>query len=162
MKLGNGYGSITKMSGNRRNKWRVRLPYTEEDRKLGKKRINLGYFHTKSEALQALAEYHNDPELFLNRETTFEDVYNLWNKKHFETLAYYTINGYTNAFKKCEKIHKMPINEIRLCHLQDIIDNAKGNYRVKENIRHLMNQVFNYAILNDTVKKSYVKGKDSF
>ena len=158
MKLGNGYGSITKMSGNRRKKWRVRLPYSEADRLEGKKRVTLGYFSTKAEALQALAEYHKDPEIYLNRETTFMDVYNLWKVTHYKNLNHQTINGYENAYKKCVLIQNMPINEIKLHHLQTIIDNAPGNYRIKENIRLLMNQVFNYAILNDMVKKSYVKG----
>ncbi len=144
------------MSGNRRKRWRVRLPYSEEDRKLGKKRISLGYFSTKSEALQALAKYHNDPELFLNREPTFEDIYNLWKTTHYKDLSHYTINGYENAYKKCILIQNMPINDIRLHHLQTIIDITPGNYRVKENIRLLMNQIFNYAIFNDMLKKSYV------
>ena len=97
MKLGNGYGSITKMTGNRRKKWRVRLPYSEADRLEGKKRVTLGYFSTKAEALQALAEYHKVPEIYLNREMTFTDVYNLWKTTHYKNLNHQTINGYENA-----------------------------------------------------------------
>ena len=65
MKLPNGYGSVTKMSGKRRHPWRVRKtakwamdPTTGKAKQLY---TTVGYYATKAEALQALSDFNRDP-----------------------------------------------------------------------------------------------------
>ena len=56
MKLPNYYGSISKLSGNRRKPYMVRISseaeYDEEKKDFIKKRITLGYYKTKKEAFR--------------------------------------------------------------------------------------------------------------
>ena len=54
MKLPNQYGTITKLSGNRRR------PYIIKEGKSGKQRV-IGYAKTRADALTLLAQYNNDP-----------------------------------------------------------------------------------------------------
>lgn len=56
MKLPNGYGSVYKLSGNRRNPWVacVTIGYNKETR--NQERRVIGYFPNKPKALNALAE----------------------------------------------------------------------------------------------------------
>ena len=156
MKLANGYGSVYKLSGKRRKKWIVRLPYSEESRINGEKRKTLGYYSTKTEALNALMEYHKNPDIYLNRETTLKTVYNLWFPSHYKNMSEHTIKIYQRAFNRMESIQDMPINNIKLHHLQEIIDSMTVS--CAEQAKILMGLLFNYAVLNDMCIKSYVKG----
>lgn len=159
MKLQNGFGSICKQKDcKRRNPWRVYLPFSEADRRAGKKRMTLGCFRTKTEAINALTEYHKNPDIFLHRETTFEEVYDLWSENHFKGLSGYTVAGYRTAFRHCEPISQRAICELRLIDLQNIINNAEGGYRKKENIKQFMGHIFRYALLNDIIAKDYTPG----
>ena len=54
MKLPNKYGTITKLSGNRRR------PYIIKEGKSGKQRV-IGYAETRAKALDILAKYNNTP-----------------------------------------------------------------------------------------------------
>ena len=110
MRLPNGYGNVSKLSGNRRKPWRVRktIGFEYYDRltksivdetdtefiKLsmdvlpdGKKRLmikqkfaTLGYYPTRSEALTALANYNNDPYDLHMDTMTFSEVYDKWSR----------------------------------------------------------------------------------
>ena len=60
MKLPNGYGSVTKLTGNRRKPYMARIckgdVYDGKLQDFKPKRIVLGYYATKKDALKALAE----------------------------------------------------------------------------------------------------------
>ncbi len=156
MKLANGYGSIYKLSGRRRKPWIVRLPYSEESRMKGEKRQILGYYSTKKEALTSLAEYHKNPELYLNKETTLKTVYELWSPLHYKTLNPGTVKNYVNAYKNLGDLVNIPINEIRLHHLQSLVDSFKPI--LAKQVKVLLGMLFDYAVMNDMCQKSYVKG----
>ena len=60
MKHPNGYGSIFKLSGNRRNPFAVRITTGWDDD--GKQVYEyLGYFPSRKKAMVALADYNNNP-----------------------------------------------------------------------------------------------------
>jgi len=156
MKLANGYGSVYKLSGKRRKKWIVRLPYSEESRINGEKRKILGYYSTKTEALNALMEYHKNPDIYLNRETTLRKVYEIWSPIHYKKLNPGTVDMYEYTYKNLTPLLDIPINEIRLYHLQNFIDGVKPVLAKKSKI--LLGLLFDYAVMNDMCVKSYVKG----
>ena len=156
MKLANGYGSVYKLSGKRRKKWIVRLPYSEESRINGEKRKTLGYYSTKTEALNALMEYHKNPDIYLNRETTLRKVYDLWSAGHYKMISEQSKIMYMCAFNNCKSIQDIPINDIKLYHLQNLINELPVS--TAKLVKMILNLLFNYAILNDMCVKSYVKG----
>ena len=54
MKLPNNYGSVSKLSGNRRRPYIMR-------KSLDGKQMVIGYYPTKEKALQVLADYNRQP-----------------------------------------------------------------------------------------------------
>ena len=76
MKLPNGYGSVTKLSGNRRKPYLARVTLgwitDEQTGKTVQNRVPLGTFKTKKEALQALSGaplYHHNSACFLHQQS---------------------------------------------------------------------------------------------
>lgn len=65
MKLPNGYGSVTKLSGKRRKPYLVRKTTGYHIDPIKEKKVNdyiiIGYAATKAEGLQMLADYNNNP-----------------------------------------------------------------------------------------------------
>ena len=63
MKLPNGFGSIYKLKGNRRNPYMVVLTkgYVRVKNNIKREKMILGYYCTKKEALSALTNYHENP-----------------------------------------------------------------------------------------------------
>lgn len=81
-RLPNGFGSISKLSGQRRRPYVVRSPATfrlTSDRKDGhhKEQI-IGYAKTYNEAYQMLMDFHNNPYDADKRNITFGEVVNYW------------------------------------------------------------------------------------
>ena len=90
MKMPNGYGSVTKLSGNRRKPWIVRISekttFDRDNNKAKIKRSILGYYATRKEALQALADYNESP-YNLTGDKTFLEIYYIWKKKNYDSLS---------------------------------------------------------------------------
>ncbi len=80
MKLPNGYGSVYKLSGKRRNPWVARKTVGWEINEKSKKAQPvyrfIGYYPTKSQAMKALAEYNLDPNDFSS--ITFAELFSRW------------------------------------------------------------------------------------
>ena len=68
MKLPNGYGTVTKLSGNRRK------PYVVKEGISGKQKP-IGYTATREEGLILLAQYNNDPWDIQTDKITFQELY---------------------------------------------------------------------------------------
>lgn len=110
MKLPNGYGSIYRLKGSRRNPYRVVISqgYSIIDDKLKLKRTTLGYYPTKKEALAALTNYHENPYDINVDKITFEELYSKWFENHFKTLSNKSsIRTYKAAFNHSKPIHKL-------------------------------------------------------
>ncbi len=79
MKLPNGFGSVYKLSGNRRNPYRAivteRWLIDSDTGKWKQKRKTIGYYESKKDALQALADYNKSPYDVDASKVTFAEVY---------------------------------------------------------------------------------------
>lgn len=159
MKNPNGYGSITKLSGHRRNPYMVRITDGRRiDKKTGNIHLNrliLGYYPTRKAAVQALAEYNTNPYDLNIQKITLGEIYENWSEKKFESISKKTISSYTAAYKHMESLKGVPIRSLKKMHLQEVIDNCTSGYQTKRNIRTLFNQLFSYAMENDIVEKNY-------
>lgn len=81
MKLPNGYGSVIKLSGNRRKPWRARKTsgyILNDNGKTVQQYIELGCYETKAEALKDLAKYNECPYNVKDANKTFSEIYELW------------------------------------------------------------------------------------
>ena len=116
----------------------------------------LGYYETQQKAMTALSEYNSSPYDITRETITFERVYHLWSKEHFKKVSDSSIERYSNAYKKyCKSLYKMRFKDIRLSHLQGVIDDSGMAHPTRASIKTLFNVLFTYAMKNDIVEKNY-------
>ena len=145
MKLPNGYGSVTKLKGNRRKPWMIR--------KNGKP---IGYTRTKREALAMLAEYNkNDWEVGEN--LTFEEVYHLLEKHVMPQLSEGTQRHYRGKFKLCEPLHDKPYRTLNQIHFRTIINSTSSTPNAKQKMLQFLRAMDKVAYNFDVITKQYTK-----
>lgn len=155
MKLPNGYGNISKMSGKRRNPWRVRKtakwvmdPTTGKAKQLY---ITVGYYATKAEALQALSDFNKDPFDLKFSSKTIKEVYEEWSERKFTEISEQNIKGYRAAWKLCEPIQNMRFVDIRIDHLQKIVDESGKNTPTLKKFKVMLKGLFDYAVVHGII-----------
>ena len=157
MRLPNGFGNVSKLSGKRRNPWRARKTtgwvIDEKTKKLKQEYVTIGYYPTRQLALQALSEYNANPYDLYADKTTFAEVYEKWAEKKFEDISASNISGYKASFKICEPIHNTKFTDLKLSHLQAVVDNSGKNYPTRKKLKILLNQVFDYAVMHELIPK---------
>lgn len=177
MKLPNGYGSISKMSGKRRNPFRVRITtgwIVKEDKAVQQFKT-VGYYKTKQEALDALADYRKCPYDLTSKAMTFEDVYRVWSEDYFSKLkndsSERTIKS---AYSYSSDLYQMKMRDIRAYHLKKCMDTGyviptvgkeKGKKRyasanIKSRMKSLYNLLFDYAHEHEIVTSNYARAFD--
>lgn len=159
MKLPNGYGSVVKLKGKRRQPYAVRISYLEEqpDGTVKRKRKYLEYFSEQKNAISYLAEYNNgkvvkEHERYAES-PTFAEMYEKW-KKYRKTLksnpAASTWRNYEIAFERFSAIHHKKIVTMRAQDLQDIFTAASAKSKTTVgNMRAIVRGMWSYAITNE-------------
>lgn len=154
MKLANGYGSITKLKGHRRNPFMVRI--TTGKTKEGKYiREVLGYYPSHSKAVDALSEYNREPYDIASRKLTFADIYNKWiETPEFDRLSVSAEKCYKAAFKKYSLIHNKSFTSIKIADLQSCIDKNTSGYSSNRDMKHLASKLYQYAMVQEIVTQN--------
>lgn len=83
---------------------------------------------------------------------TLRQLFNEWLPIHSRSVSKSAIKSYHIAFKHISNIADMPITDIHFQHLQNVINSMhiKGlSYSSCKKVRTLLNQLFNYAIIQD-------------
>lgn len=155
MKLPNGFGSVHKLPGKRRNPWRARKTagwnIDTEKGTAKQKYITIGYYPSRSAALEALASYNQDPYDLHHETITFAEVYEKWSEQHFQKIK--NTNGYVAAFNTCESIHNMKFQEIKLDHLQQLMDESGKNAPTLKTIKNMFGLMWDYAVVHEIVNQ---------
>lgn len=116
----------------------------------------IGTFENKRDAMLALADYNRAPYDLANAEITFSEVYKILYEREFNNLKTSMRKVYTASYKKCKILHDMKMREIKLSHLQGVMDNyAEYSNSVQTNIKILFHAIFQYAIENDIITRDY-------
>lgn len=179
MKLPNGYGSVTKLSGNRRKPYlaRVTLGWITDEHtgKTMQNRVPIGTFKTKKEALQALAEYVANPYDIQNNNLTLADLYEKWTASYFPTLgSESSFRSITAAWKYCHAIYGMRVKDLRARHIKGIMEDGyivsdRGKNKgekipaspgTKARIKSMFNLMLDYALEYEIVNKNYARTFD--
>ena len=159
MKLPNGYGSVVKLSGKRRNPYLVRKTngwhYDKEKDKQVQDFIIIGYAPTRADGLQMLADYNKNPFDTKAAKMTFDDVYKEWSKRKYPIVSESNVKGYTAAYKTCSSLYHKIFKDLKLADLQTVIDTCGKNYPTLRKIKVLFNQLYDFAIKNDICNKDY-------
>lgn len=150
MRLPNSFGSVYKLSGNRRNPWAARKTTGWHDN--GQPIYHfVGFYPTRKEALTALSDYNKDPYDLATAQMTFDDVYERWSEAHFRKIKKGSANAYRAAYHCCSKIGSMRMVDIKLDHLQAVLDECGKNTPTLQRVRNLIGLVYDYAVIHEIV-----------
>lgn len=154
MKHPNGYGSVVKLSGNRRKPYAVRKTagWNEKGYPVY---LNIGYFSTKEEGLIALAEYNKLPWDIEREKTTLGELFELWQEKKAQKLGKSNQRNLKSAYKHIRCLENMKYNDIRSFHMQDCIDNCGYGYSTQWAIKNLWRHLDKFAFELDIIRKRY-------
>ena len=151
MKNPNGYGGISKLSGNRRRPWCVRVTtgYTidADTMTVKQNRHVLGYYTTRKEAIQALAKYNDNPFNLEAAKVTFRQCY----EQAKENFSQARAHNYRSAFRYLEPIADLPIRTIKAAQMQKCIDSCQTTQQ--REIKTVCHKVFEYALRNEIVDR---------
>ena len=89
---------------------------------------------------------------------TLRQLFNEWLPIHSQSISDSAVKSYHIAFKHISNIADMPITDIHFQHLQNVINSMhiKGlSYSSCKKVRTLLNQLFNYAIIQDYSVTNY-------
>lgn len=159
MKLPPKYGSVTKLKGNLRRPFMVRIyagmKVNFETKKAYPYQKVLGYYATRSEAMKALAEYNANP---YNLDRTTVTIKQLWDQIRDKVNASEDRKKvYESTFRKyIEPIADKKITDVKTGALQDLIDSIKYGYSTQSNVRSVLNHIYLYALQNDIIQQNYV------
>ena len=163
MRLPNGYGSVYKLSGKRRNPWVARKTIGWKDDPERMKTFPIyqfiGYYHTRQEALQALSDYNRDPCEGL-RDITLDDLFSRWSSDYFPSLSASLVKGYKCCWKVCLPIRNIKIKDLKLDHYQLIFDQSGKNFPTLRKLKTMLGMMYDYAIIHeicDKVKRDMIR-----
>lgn len=155
MRKPNGYGSIKKLSGNRRR------PYVFVISMDGKQKP-VEYFATQVEAEIFQADYN---KLHFHRslpghQITLAELYYRWLPAHTVNTApsQSTLNSYSNSFKHLVPLHYEPIQNLKYADYQKILDSMRKSglsYISLKKVRSLISLLEKYAVKIELINKCY-------
>lgn len=133
MKMPNGYGSVYKLSGNRRKPWAARVTdgwINDTKTKKSKQKYKfIGFYETRKEA------------------------YERWNAEHFPTVSESNVKGYKAAFLLCAPIAGRRFVDGKLDDLQACADNSGKNYPTLRKYKVLLGLMYKYAVIHEIIPK---------
>jgi len=147
MKNPNRFGTVTKLSGNRRKPWIIK------EGQSGKQKP-IGYAATREEALIMLAEYNKKPWDIENDKITLEELYQLWLEKRAIRLSKTTVTCLRSSYNKYfSSLKGMKYNEIKSFQMQDTIDSCGHGYSTQGAIKTLWSHLDRFAMEMDLIVK---------
>lgn len=153
MKLPNGYGSITKLQGNRRNPYVVRVTEGWQDGRQVRK--VLGYYPNQNKALQALSDYNKEPFDISNTKITFKDMYEKWQKTdEYNKLSDSAVKQYQYAFNRFSAIHGKSFLSLKAPQLQKCIDEVQSGYVAKRFMKNLASKLYRLGMAQEIVSSN--------
>lgn len=105
MKNPNGYGTVVKLSGNRRHPFAVRktVGWNEKGHPIYQ---SIGYTSTREEGLMLLAEFNRNPyDIDLHKITVLE-VYHMWSDRDFPKMSKGSVSSLKSAWKHCTSVYQ--------------------------------------------------------
>lgn len=155
MKKPNGYGTIKKLSGNRRR------PYMFMVTKNGKQ-TPVAYFETMMAAEIYQADYAKEHYAYTlpAHKMTFEELFYRWLPLYVQETepAPSTVLNYYNSFHHCQSLYDKPVSDIRYRDCQAVLDKMKRNrlsYSSLKKVRSLLSLLLKYAMECDMIGKNY-------
>lgn len=147
MRLPNGFGSVYKLSGNRRR------PFVVKKTIAGKQRP-LGYFSTHDEALTFLLKYNHEPT---GLTATIADIYEQWKPTKWPALSESSRATYENSFRHLSRLHDKTMSRLKYLDLQAAMGDVRkvAGYSTQKKCQVLMSQLYQFAIKREMATTGY-------
>ena len=143
MKLPNGYGSVYKLSGNRRRPWVARKTVGYNDRRQPQY-IFVGYYRTRADALQGLAEYNGYNIEGNPMETSLRSVY--------QAIEASLGEQYTIVWKFLAPLHDMSMRDLTLSKMQAVFTRSNRPHGTQVCMKGLLSKCFTYAARHELIR----------
>ena len=144
LKRANGTGTVYKLQGRRKRPWVA-----------AKKKTIIGYYETKTAALDALSRL-SGRDITERYNMTFKDVFEEWKVEHYREIKKSAQDQYDISFNVFEPLHNKKFRSLRTSDFQDIIDQHKDKaYSTLSKYKQLITQMSEWAIREDIIGKNY-------
>ena len=153
MRAPNGYGSVSRLSGNRRNPFVIRKTKGWDDRGYPIYET-IGYYPTREEGMIALAEYNRNPYDVDAQKITLQGLFTKWSERAFIKMSKSSVGSMKSAYKHCKALYTVKYRDIRSFHMQDCIDNCGLGYSTQWAIKALWTHLDKYALEMDITTKA--------
>lgn len=150
MRFGNGFGSVYKLSGNRRNPWAARKTVGWKNNGQPEY-FFVGYFRTRSEAFNALVAYNQNPVEKDVSKMTFWEIYEKWSEEKFDRIGENTVKSYIQAVKVFEPIYGMRFADIKLSTLQGVVDTSGKSVAKLKISKIVIGMMYEYAVIHEII-----------
>lgn len=152
MKNPNGYGTVVKLSGNRRNPFAIRktVGWNEKGHPIYKA---IGYAPTRQEALMILAEYNRNPYDVDLHKITVEEVFQKWSSRDFPKMSKSSVGSLKSAWNHCSSVYGLRYRELKAYQMQDCIDHCGCGYSTQGAIKNLFGHLDKFALELDIIVK---------
>lgn len=140
----NKTGSVYKNTGGRSRPW---VAYRSG--------VVVGSYETKKEALEAL-ERVSGKRLTDRYNMTFAQVYEQWNKEHYEEIGDRTVAQYRRAYDVAKPLHNRLFRELRTPDFQDILDAQQDLAKsTVEKFKQLFTSMSDWAIREEIIETNF-------
>lgn len=161
MRRPNGTGTITKVSGNRRKPYAVRVAARDRHGYVIQK--VLGYHASAAEAQAALDAYNaqkaaGTAPVADKLSMTVEDVYGLWSARKYAKAGSASITSYRASWVRLSALARCKMRDVSVEQLQAVIDQDEAAGLSQSSIgndKTLMRAIFRFASERDIVGKDY-------
>lgn len=148
MKLPNGYGTVSKLSGNRRR------PYMVREGKSGQQKI-IDYAATREEGLMILAKFNKDGLTDVKKAMTFQELFDFYLEKRVNVLGKATIHSLNSALKFCTSLIDMDYQHIKAFDMQECINHCGRGYATQNAIKNLFYHLDRFALELDICSHNF-------
>lgn len=148
MKLPNGYGTVSKLSGKRRR------PFMVREGKSGHQKI-IDYATTKEEGLLILANYNKDELTEVKKAMTFQDLFDFFLEKRENQLGKATVHSLKSSLKFCTSLIDMDYHHIKAFDMQECINHCGRGYSTQNAIKNLFYHLDRFALELDICKHNF-------
>ena len=156
MRKPNGFGSIKKLSGNRRRPFVFVVTGPDGRRKA------VAYFETQAEAEIYQIDYVKEHfhRSLPGHKVTFSELFYRWLPVHIADIepAQSTIDNYHNSFRHCAVLQEMPVAGLKFKDFQQVIDHMKKerlSYSSLKKVRSMISLVLNFGIQYEIATINY-------
>lgn len=155
MRKPNGYGSIKRLSGNRRRPFIFVVSVNGRQKPVE-------YFTTQVEAEIFQADYNKVHlhHVLPGHQVTLAELYHRWLPAHTANTnpSQSTLNSYSNSFKHLVPLHYEPIQNLKYADYQKILDSMRKSglsYSSLKKVRSLISLLEKYAVKIELINKCY-------